>query len=96
MKHIFKSLVVAALAATAATPALADHHGGKDKGKGYERKSPEERFKKIDANGDGMISLEEFTAHHAKMKEKWKEKKEKKEKYKDKKHKDHKGDAAKE
>ena len=35
--------------------------------------SAEERFKKMDADGNGEISKDEIKAHHAKMKGKWKE-----------------------
>lgn len=36
----------------------------------------EERFTKIDADGDGQVTKEEAKAHHEKMRDKWKDKRE--------------------
>lgn len=71
MKKYLNTLFVLGLATTVAAPAWAEHGEGK-----HQRKSPEEIFKMIDANGDGSISLDEFKAHHEQMKAKWAEKRE--------------------
>ncbi len=42
-------------------------------GGGKEKRSPEERFSRMDADGDGKVTLEEFSAAHAKRMEKMKE-----------------------
>jgi Ca2+-binding EF-hand superfamily protein len=44
----------------ASTSAMADHHksGGYDKSKGVDK-----MFERIDADGDGVITREEFTRH---------------------------------
>jgi len=42
--------------------AMADHHKGGDDSKGHRGAK---MFEKMDANGDELISLEEFNAHHA-------------------------------
>jgi len=76
-----------ALLSSAAVVAHADHHKGEGKG----RMTAEEKFAKIDADGNGSISKEEFAAHHAAKKAKWQEKKEKWKEKKDKMMKGHEG-----
>lgn len=52
------SLLAAAAMLVSAAPAFADHHGGGDKGQ-----MKEKMFEKHDANGDGVISKQEFLSH---------------------------------
>jgi hypothetical protein len=88
MKKYVMTALVAALASSAALVAHAGHHKGD--GPKYERKSAEEVYKMIDADGNGSITLEEFKTHHDAMKAKWKEKREEwKAKKKEMKSKDH-------
>lgn len=49
--------LTALLASVGATAALAEHHGDKHGKKGKDHKA---YYEKIDANGDGMISRDEF------------------------------------
>lgn len=51
-----KFAVVAAIVALISPLAMA-----KEKGEGKPKPTPEERFKKLDANGDGKLTLEEYT-----------------------------------
>lgn len=79
-------IMAAAFAVLGAPAAFADHHG--DKGKMLEKfdadgngtiskseflKSAEDRFSKMDVNGDGEITKEEGKAMKEKMREKMKE-----------------------
>ncbi len=60
-----KSLVVMALMASVSIGAVAEHHGGSDKGQDKGRKAG--MFKQLDHDGDGSISSEEHEAAIAKM-----------------------------
>src|SRR5690606_4375097 len=71
MKKYLNTLLALALVTIVAIPAWAEHGEGK-----HQRKSPEEIFKMMDANGDGNVTLDEFKAHHEQMKAKWAEKRE--------------------
>jgi len=89
-KHIIALGAVALM--LSASPVLADDHGGEGKGgpfvkhdtngDGVISKSEflshaEERFKKMDADGNGEVSKEEARAGHKKMRENMKERGEK-------------------
>ena len=61
-------LGVALAAFTFSAPAaFADNYGGEGKGKGHKGKM----FKEADANADGVISKDEFKAHHEKKADDW-------------------------
>ena len=64
-----KSLVVMALMASVSIGAIAERHGGSDKGqdKGQDKGRKAGMFKQLDHDGDGSISSEEHEAAIAKM-----------------------------
>lgn len=72
-----KTTTIALLAgagALAAVSALANHHEGDKKKDGdYDREAKfEEKFNKVDANGDGTVTGEEFLAYkQAEAEEEW-------------------------
>jgi len=75
MSTIRRLLLVGVVLCAAASMVAAQEEGGKGKGpRGKMRMRSAERFKQMDADADGKVSLEEFKAFHKKRLEARKEK----------------------
>jgi len=92
MNKLFLAAALLGSVAIGSTAVMAEHHEGDHKGKMMERidtdgdgmvskaefmAKHEEKFAKMDADSDGMLTTEEMKEAKAQMKEKWDEMKEK-------------------